>query len=392
MPPLSRMRLCIDASNVKAGGGATHLTELLRAADPPAFGFETVFLWAPKSTLRQVEDRPWLVKRWLPLLERNYVVRAWWQFTQLGAVAQADGCDLLFVVGGSFATSFRPVVAMSRNVLPFELAELLRFGLSRQTLRLLLLRVTQSRSFRAADGVVFLTRCAHDAVLKVTGGIKGKVAIIPHGIDTRFAKPPRAPRPLANCSDAEPLRLLYVSTIDVYKHQWRVVEAVARLHSQGIPLFLELIGPAYRPALRRLHKALRRFDPHGRAARYLGPLPYSELHASYARADIVVFASSCENMPNVLLEAMASGLPIACSNRGPMPEVLGGNGVYFDPEDVAGIAQALLELIRSPCLRARLARGSYEVALQYSWGRCATETFAFLAQAAAGGSPGTPRS
>ena len=392
MPSLSRMRLCIDASNVKAGGGVTHLTELLRAADPPTFGFETVFLWAPESTLQQVEDRRWLVKRWLPLMERNYLVRAWWQFRQLGAAAQADRCDLLFVVGGSFATPFRPVVAVSRNMLPFDFAEMRRFGLSKQMLRLLLLRATLSRSLRAADGVVFLTRYAHDAVLKVTGRIKGKVAIIPHGIDARFAKPPRASRPLADCSDIDPLRLLYVSTIDVYKHQWCVVEAVAQLRSQGIPLFLELIGPAYRPALRRLQSTLRRFDPHGRAVRYLGSLPYGELHASYARADIAVFASSCENMPNILLEAMASGLPIACSNRGPMPEVLGGNGVYFDPEDVAGIARALLELIRSPRLRARLASGSYDRALQYSWERCATETFAFLAQTAAGGAPGTPRS
>jgi len=44
---------------------------------------------------------------------------------------------------------------------------------------------------------------------------------------------------------------------------------------------------------------------------------------------------------NILVEAMASGLPIACSNRGPMPEVLGDAGVYFDPEDPHDIARAL---------------------------------------------------
>src|ERR1700733_4993398 len=173
------MRLCIDASTVKSGGGATHLTELLRVADPRSAGFETVYVWAPRSTLRQLEDRPWLVKRWLPVLERNYLLRAWWQFRHLGAHAQADQCGLLLVVGGSFATSFRPIVSMSRNMLPFEFAELRRFGISRETIRLLLLRSTQARSFKAADGVIFLTRYAHDAVLKLTGPINGKVAIIP---------------------------------------------------------------------------------------------------------------------------------------------------------------------------------------------------------------------
>ena len=89
-------------------------------------------------------------------------------------------------------------------------------------------------------------------------------------------------------------------------------------------------------------------------------------------------------MPNILLEAMASGLPIACSNRGPMPEVLGEAGVYFDPENAGSIASAILELIRSRDLRQRLAAAAFERARHYSWARCASETFDFLARAAAG--------
>jgi glycosyltransferase involved in cell wall biosynthesis len=50
-------------------------------------------------------------------------------------------------------------------------------------------------------------------------------------------------------------------------------------------------------------------------------------------------------MPNILLEAMAAGLPIACSNRGPMPEVLGTAGLYFNPENPAEIACAIRTVI-----------------------------------------------
>jgi glycosyltransferase involved in cell wall biosynthesis len=87
-------------------------------------------------------------------------------------------------------------------------------------------------------------------------------------------------------------------------------------------------------------------------------------------------------MPNILLEEMASGLPIACSNRGPMPEVLGDAGVYFDPEDPNDIARALRELIESPVLRTKLARASFGRVQRYSWRRCADETFSFLASVA----------
>ena len=59
---------------------------------------------------------------------------------------------------------------------------------------------------------------------------------------------------------------------------------------------------------------------------------HDDLHQKYLDADLGLFASSCENMPNILLETMGAGLPIACSNRQPMPEILKNGGEYFDPE------------------------------------------------------------
>ena len=75
-------------------------------------------------------------------------------------------------------------------MLPFDLGELFRFGVSAQTARLLLLRRTQSRSFRAADGIIFFTRYAHDAVLRGGARLCGKVTIIPHGIDAPVSGSP----------------------------------------------------------------------------------------------------------------------------------------------------------------------------------------------------------
>ena len=64
-------------------------------------------------------------------------------------------------------------------------------------------------------------------------------------------------------------------------------------------------------------------------------------------SDLFVFASSCENMPNTLLEAMSTGLPIACSFRGPMIEVLKDGGLYFNPEEPSSIEFAISELIKT---------------------------------------------
>ena len=61
-----------------------------------------------------------------------------------------------------------------------------------------------------------------------------------------------------------------------------------------------------------------------------------------------------------------------------MPEMLNAAGLYFDPEQPDDIARVLRELIESPLLRTKLAKASYAIAQEYSWQRCANETFGFL--------------
>jgi glycosyltransferase involved in cell wall biosynthesis len=134
--------------------------------------------------------------------------------------------------------------------------------------------------------------------------------------------------------------------------------------------------------MNQLKETLNRVDPEGAFITYRGAVPYENLDAIYAAADIGAFASSCENMPNILLEGMAAGLPMACSQMGPMPEVLGDAGIYFDPEDANSIARALRELVESPDLRAQLAQAAFDRAQVFTWKRCADETFGFLARIA----------
>ena len=76
-----------------------------------------------------------------------------------------------------------------------------------------------------------------------------------------------------------------------------------------------------------------------------------------------------------LLESMASGLPIACSNYGPFIEILGEAGVYFDPEDQFSICNSLLKLIGSTSLRAKNAKIAFEKSKKFTWVKCSDKTF-----------------
>jgi glycosyltransferase involved in cell wall biosynthesis len=370
----------IDATNLRQGGGRTHLIEFLRVAKPERFGVNKVIIWGGSETLSLIDNKPWLYKFSPDLLNKGFLFRTFWQRFMLSAAAHSEKCDILLIPGGSFSGNFQNVVTISQNLLPFEWGELKRYGLSLLTAKLILLRIVQTSSFRRSRGVIFLSEYALRTVLQIVSPMVGEVAIVPHGFNRRFVIAPRPQSHIEEYTKSVPYRVLYVSIIDKYKHQCSVVEGIALLRERGFPVILELVGPAYAPALKRLNEVIDRVNPQRDWVHYLGSIPFNELHHCYARADLGVFASSCENLPNILIEMMAAGLPIACSNRGPMPEVLGDAGVYFDPESAEEIAQTLEHFISNPQLRKQKAWMSFETVKQYSWERCADDTFEFLAR------------
>ena len=178
------------------------------------------------------------------------------------------------------------------------------------------------------------------------------LTIIPHGIGEQFFTKSVVRRSRRPLSAWRPFRILYVSIIDVYKHQRQVAQAVAFLRQQGLPVTVDFVGPAYPPALVRLTRVINFFDPSGNIPDYLVLSLLRNSPAYIARRQMPLFLPPVvSNPPNILIEGMASGLPIACSNLGPMPEVLGDAGLYFHPERPAEIAAALRQLFEQPnCL------------------------------------------
>lgn len=368
----------VDASAI-VGGGLTHLRGVFAHGDPTHYGIRRFRVWARRSLLDQLPERDWLEGVSPTWVEGPRWQRMLWQ--RIGLPRALRDCDLFWVPGGFVPFHFSPLVSMAQNSLLYDRVERQRFGLTPFRLRLELLRASQLRSIRRAEGVIFLTEWG-ERLVRDSVEVLRDTCVVPHGIDARFLREPRPQRPLSAYSDARPLRLLYVSIIDLYKHQWHVAQAVAALRRDGMPVEIVFAGPAYAPALRRFETELDALDPDRRFLRYLGPVPYAELPELYARADLAVFASTCENLPNILLEAMGSGLPVACSDRSPMRDVLRDGGAYFDPESPTSIEAALRVLIGDPDLRARLAARARAIASEYTWERCADDTFRFLAAVA----------
>lgn len=373
--------LCVgvDASRSRSGGAVAHVRGLIAGGDPRDHGISLVHLWAHDALLDVVAEAPWLVKHAVPASRGSILRQMAWQRFVLPRWAQRLGIDVMFNTDAGSVYPSKPCLTLSQDMLSFEPGEMQRYHWpSRARIRLELLRFLQLRRLAKSSVPLFLTRHARDII-----GNLAKLTdpqVIPHGIDERFSAAGAVRRAFPARGA---IRCLYVSNAAPYKHQWHVVDALARLRKRtSLDLKLRLVGGGAGPAMERLEAAIAAHDPDGLFVERMAFLPNSQIVEELAMSDIFIFASSCENLPVTLLEAMASGLPIASSNRGPMPEILGGEGFYFDPENPESIASTVERLVLNPTARVRSAADAQQKAAAFTWAHCANETWRLLASIA----------
>lgn len=368
----------IDASNIRQGGGITHLSNIIEYLNPESSSISRVIIWSNRKTLEGISDKPWLEKHNHPLLEGNIFSRTLWQIFFLQPQLRSLECDLLFVPGGWYVINFEPTVTMNQNLLPFEWGEIARYKFSLRAIKFILLRILHKFSFKKSAGVIFLSSYSKEIVEKTFRRFQARRVIIPHGIDKKFFQEPRDQLPIDHYTQQNPFKIIYVSTIDLYKHQWNVVKAVSYLIKLGYPIRLDLYGPSNKKALKILEKAIDKYDQERNLIQYNHEIKHSKILDIYKTADLSIFSSSCETFGQIVLESMASGLPIACSNLSAMPEILGDGGVYFNPLDIEDIQNSLKTLIDSNKKREEVARKAYKRAESYSWHKASLHTFSFL--------------
>ncbi len=106
---------------------------------------------------------------------------------------------------------------------------------------------------------------------------------------------------------------------------------------------------------------------------FAGEVPNEQIPGYMAAADILVLPSLSEGFPMVLVEAMASGLPIVATSVTGVPEIIvdGENGLLAEPKNDTELAGKILELLRDDALRTRIARNNKARSAGYTWEKIA---------------------
>lgn len=374
------MKLGIDASNIGGGGGLTHLKEILENFDNEFFNgkISKLIVFSSQVVLDELPEMEILDKVSFPNFNQGLLKRVRFQLNGYDKEIEKR-CDMLFSITGDYIGKFKPVVGMSRNMLLYERDIWKEIKQPKEIIRFWINFKKQEKCFKNAASVIFISKYAKDYISKKLDLKSKPTKLIHHGLSPKFEGYPRKQLEISEYNSTNPFRFLYVSTVHVYKKQWNVVKAISALRNLGYPVELSLVGGViFEPAGRKLEKTIALEDPEHNFLHFKGHINYTEIEREYQNADGIIFASTCENMPNILMESMASGLPIACSDKQPMPEFLKTGGSYFNAKDPESVKNTLKIFLDNPKEREiQLKRNKKEIE-KYSWTKTSRETFEYL--------------
>ena len=249
------------------------------------------------------------------------------------------------------------------------------------------LRFTVQRTVRRAAKVLTPSEFSRKCILDAYGLDESKVTVMPIAASPQF-------RPIARPVAADTAReragidgpfIMTVGDLQPRKNHLgliRAFEDAMRAHPE-LPHQLVLVGKDtwYSPVI---HQAVQR-SPLAHRIRFTGFVSDADLVTLYSACDLFVFPSFYEGFGLPILEAMACGRAVACSNSSAIPEVADSAALLFDPESTSEMTRAMLDLLLDTGLRSHMERLALARAAHFSWERTARETLEVYYEVAAKG-------
>jgi glycosyltransferase involved in cell wall biosynthesis len=225
---------------------------------------------------------------------------------------------------------------------------------------------------RRSDRVIADSRSTREDLVALLGLDAERIDVVPLGFGSVRREQPVAERDVrARLGLGERRVVLSLSAKRPHKNLLALIAAFARLPAEDRPvLVLPGYPTAYESQLRERASALGIAED----VRFPAWLSSAELEGVWAIARVFVFPSLYEGFGLPVLEAMARGVPVACSNASALPEVAGDAALLFDPHDEQAIAVAVARLLDDDALRAQLVARGHARAREFTWERSARLT------------------
>jgi glycosyltransferase involved in cell wall biosynthesis len=228
---------------------------------------------------------------------------------------------------------------------------------------------------RRASAIIAVSQATKQDLIRFYGLDPAKITVIHEAAAPHFVPAPPAQVVHVRARYRLPEEyLLHVGTIEPRKNLSRLLQAIHRLRRRNEDIRLVMVGSKgwlYEGFFQQLEDLGL-----GDAVIMPGYIPDADLAAIYSGARLVVLPSLYEGFGLPVLEAMACGAPVVCSDRSSLPEVGGDAAGYFNPEDVAAMSDTIVAAWHDEVQREGMRRAGLARAAQFSWARAANETLA----------------
>jgi len=368
------MKLVINTLSSRQGGGQVYISNILRFVKNYP-DIKTYVLSDPE--LAGLYDHPDVEIICCKEPAKNALKRMLWERKSLPTMLEKLETDLVFCPGGTI--NFTPprgckTAVTFQNMLIFDKNNRRKYRPGYIRFRLAMLERLSKKSFRKADLLILLTEHAKQVVDTQVPQRKGVCAVIPHGLDDKFRTAGRTDIPrYKGLPDGQ--YLLYTSVVAIFKAHLEVVRAYHILtQKRDTEEKLYFVGPSYKSYEKLVRNEIKRLNLQNRVF-IIEQIPHCEMPSVYHHAKAHIFASTCENCPNIVIESLGSGRPVFLSNIQPMPEIAQNDGIYFNPYNPQALAELLAQYLDNEPLMNQMGRRAFEQSKNFNWEKTANQTF-----------------
>jgi glycosyltransferase involved in cell wall biosynthesis len=315
----------------------------------------------------------------------------WWRLGVAAATVAGLSLDRLFPSVDLFHATehLLPPLRQVRTVFTFHDAIYALLPKYHLPMNRIYLGLMMPRFLRRADAIITISECSRRDAGRLYGISAERLHVIYEGVDLRF-RPVEQPERLAEVRRRYGLAgeyLLAVGTIEPRKNLSMLLDAFLAVRTQTGRQDLRLVvvgkkGWLFQSFFRRL--AELGLDD-GTQVVFPGYVSTEDLPALYAGAACFVFPSLYEGFGLPVLEAMASGAPVVCSNASSLPEMAGDAALMVDPSNTAGFASAIERVLADGDLRSQLRARGLRRSAQFTWERTARQTMEVYASVLSAG-------
>ncbi len=373
MPRVVKVGITTFGCDAGKSGVSQYLIRLLHEFDRlTAPNFEVLLYEDEKNVWLNSQQR--LAHHFVSPAMRSPVSNVAWHLSALPHLARNRGYDVMWLPSANRRT---PIFSPCPTVGTVHDFAQLHIAGKYDAARTFYQNEVLPRMIRRLTRIVTISESSKRDIMDLAKIPEDRITVIPHGVDHERYHP----RPVAESQQRvaakyglRPPYVLYISRIEhPAKNHVRLINAFARIKAaESLPHQLVLAGGKWHGA-EAVYAAAAKSTCSSDII-FTGFAPTEDLPDLYCGADVFIFPSLYEGFGMPILEAMACGVPVACSNVSSMPEVAGNAAVQFDPTREDAIGESLRRLLTKNSHRERFAEEGPRHASGFNWETSARRT------------------